>query len=312
MAFGTAASLGVSCGISMRAGPISAAGKPKSAAEVIHTEDFKRAVLEREGDVLVEVFSPTCTACKALAPRLFAALQLARGSSDVPPLSLVQIVSNWDIDDNEQLPEQVDTPATPRLYLFPHNAKDGAPLQVPMLEQGEEAQHPGLPTVPELLAFAAEHGGQAGLTHATAHTAAVAEMQVRRINWMFEMAAPVAFWVCSTALEELAEADLPPGLTEADRAAATAAFRDLQATTNVLSELILGGATHEDVDAVCAADKFDLDAVDGASGLLLWANRCHFADPESEEYIYAFTSVAQLYGERMLRGEAAVSDAEAR
>lgn len=217
-------------------------------------------------------------------------------------------------------------PATPRLYLFPHNAKDGAPLQVPMLEQGEEAQHPGLPTVPELLAFAAEHGGQAGLTHATAHTAAVAEMQVRRINWMFEMAAPVAFWVCSTALEELAEADLPPGLTEADRAAATAAFRDLQATTNVLSELILGGATHEDVDAVqaqffavmdglmqvCAADKFDLDAVDGASGLLLWANRCHFADPESEEYIYAFTSVAQLYGERMLRGEAAVSDAEAR
>lgn len=92
---GTAASLGVSCGISMRAGPISAAGKPKSAAEVIHTEDFKRAVLEREGDVLVEVFSPTCTACKALAPRLFAALQLARGSSDVPPLSLVQIVSNW-------------------------------------------------------------------------------------------------------------------------------------------------------------------------------------------------------------------------
>ncbi len=72
----------------------------------IQASRFKENVTESSDDVFVEIYSQTCRACSALAPRLNS-LALLLPKLPVSPAGIQSKILKMDIDDEEGLPEPV-------------------------------------------------------------------------------------------------------------------------------------------------------------------------------------------------------------
>lgn len=308
----------------------------------VKASGFKGAVTNSTDDTFVEIYSQTCRACSALAPRLNS-LALLLPKLPVSPAGIQSKIVKMDIDDEEGLPEPVYgvcfrqhsfvslklrnhvvvclQKATPRLYFFPGGRSSPAatPLEVPMLQRGEDAQQPGLPTVTDLLQFAAANGVQLSPPAELLAEAAVAERSVQRINWMFEMLQAYDLLICDKAMEELLEQwEAWPG----DSAQATLdGIQAARRRAQMLCGFVLTEANHTDVmfvfaelcritaqlQELFAAAPKAMDAALLCGGMTIYMNVIPFADEESNEYQKTLADMGVIYGEAIQRMEASTA-----
>ncbi len=188
-----------------------------------------------------------------------------------------------------------------------------------MLQRGEDAKQPGLPSVTDLLRFAADNGVQLSPPAELLQEADVAERGVQRINWMFEMLQAYDLLICDKAMEELLEQwDSWPA---AEAQATLDAIRMARRRVQMLCGFVLSDANHTDVvfvfaelsritaqlQELFAAAPKPMDAALLCGGMTIYMNVIPFADEQSNVYQKTLADMGVIYGEAIQRLEAATA-----
>lgn len=188
-----------------------------------------------------------------------------------------------------------------------------------MLQRGEDAQQPGLPTVTDLLRFAAANGVQLSPPAELIAEADAAEHGVQSINWMFEMLQAYDLLICDKAMEELLEQwDAWP----VDGAQATLdAIRMARRRVQMLCGFVLNDSNHTDVtfvfaelsritaqlEELFAAAPKPMDAALLCGGMTIYMSVIPFADEESDVYQKTLVGMGVIYAEAIQRMEASTA-----